>query len=257
MRDRPGILPLFYTQKDSRLIFGSEVKAVLCGVGARPEMDLQGLDQLFTFWAPFSPRTLFSGVSELPPGHMAVFENGRLNVRAYWDWRFPEDGDYSAAPEEELAGQLHDLLIDATRLRLRSDVPVGAYLSGGLDSSILASLIHQYGGVPVRTFSIGFEDRNLDESDFQQQLIRHLGADHSSIQCRNSDIAREFEHSIWHTESAILRTAPVPMGILSSLVHDQDYKVVLTGEGADEVFGGYDIFNEAKIRSFWASNSDS
>ncbi len=257
LRDRPGILPLFYTLKDSKLIFGSEAKAVLCGVGAKPEMDLQGLDQLFTFWSPVSPRTLFKEISELPPGHMAVFESGRLNIHAYWDWLFPEDGDFTTASEEELAGQLHDLLIDATRLRLRSDVPVGAYLSGGLDSSILVSLIHHYGDVPLRTFSIGFEDKNLDESDYQQELIQHLGAKHSSIRCQHADIARNFEHSIWHTESTILRTAPVPMGILAALVHDKNYKVVLTGEGADEVFGGYDIFKEAKIRQFWARNRNS
>jgi len=188
---------------------------------------------------------------------MAVYENGRLGVSSYWDWDFPRDGDYFTAPEDEIAHRLHDLLIDATRLRLRSDVPVGAYLSGGLDSSVLVSLIHHYGNVPLRTFSIGFEDRDLDETGFQQELVRHLGAEHSSIHCRHEDIARDFERSIWHTESAILRTAPVPMGILASLVRQQDYKVVLTGEGADEVFGGYDIFKEAKIRQFWARNRDS
>ena len=257
LRDRPGILPFFYTIRGGTLVFASEAKSVLSALGETPGLDHEGLDQLFTFWSPVSPRTLFRGINELPPGHLGIFEKGKLTVRRYWEWDFPEHGAYAQGTEQDFAEQLHELLIDATRIRLRSDVPVGAYLSGGLDSSILVSLIHHYGNVPLRTFSIGFEDKGLDESSFQKTLIDHLEADHSSIQCRHDDIAAGFEDAIWHTESAILRTAPIPMGMLSGLVRQQDYKVVLTGEGADEVFGGYDIFKEAKIRRFWAQNPDS
>ena len=252
LRDRAGIVPLFFSQDDQRLVFGSEIKSVLCGIGRKPAMNIAALDQIFTFWSPVSPNTLFEGVHELSPGHIAIYERGRLTSRRYWDWQFPEHGEYEAAGEDALADELHALLVDATRIRLRADVPVGAYLSGGLDSSILTCLIHHYGGVPLRTFSIGFEDDSLDESGYQQELIDHLGAEHTRILCRHEDIAARLEKTIWHTESAILRTAPVPMGQLSGLVHEQNYKVVLTGEGADEVFGGYDIFKEAKIRQFWA-----
>jgi asparagine synthase (glutamine-hydrolysing) len=252
LRDRAGILPLFFALDNQRLIFGSEIKSVLCGIGRKPAMNIAALDQIFTFWSPVSPNTLFEGVQELSPGHIAIYEHGCLTLRSYWNWEFPENGGYTRTCEHELADELHALLIDATNIRLRADVPVGAYLSGGLDSSILTSLVHHYGGVPLRTFSIGFEDESLDESGYQQELIDHLEAEHTRILCKHKDIATNLEKTIWHTESTILRTAPVPMGQLSGLVHEQNYKVVLTGEGADEVFGGYDIFKEAKIRQFWA-----
>lgn len=252
VRDRAGILPLFYSFDNHRLVFASEIKAVLRGRGETPALDVTALDQLFTFWSSVSPNTLFESVQELSPGHMAVFEAGTIKIQRYWDWHFPVDGEYHSAPTDELAEQLHDLMVDATRIRLRSDVPVGAYLSGGLDSSILVSLIHHYGNVPLRTFSIGFDDASLDESVHQQTLINQLGAEHSRIQCRHTDIAANLEQAVWHAESAFLRTAPVPMSLLSGLVQQKNYKVVLTGEGADEVFGGYDIFKEAKIRHFWA-----
>jgi asparagine synthase (glutamine-hydrolysing) len=257
LRDRPGILPLYYAIRDGRLFFASEVKSILAGFGAAPALNPDALDQLMTFWAPVSPQTLFEGVQEVRPGQMLVIEDGRLTTTQYWDWTFPPHGDYHTASAETQAEALHDLLVDATRLRLRSDVPVGAYLSGGLDSSVLVAIIHHYGNVPLRTFSIGFEDADYDESRYQRQMIEHLGADHSRISCGNPDIAQAFMRAIWHTESPVLRTAPIPMMLLSGLVRSQGYKVVLTGEGSDEVLGGYDIFKEAKIRHFWARNPGS
>lgn len=256
-RDRPGIAPLFYTEDDGRLLFGSEIKSLLPVMHRSPAVNPAALDQLMTFWAPVSPNTMFEGVYEVSPGEQVIVENGQIRKRLYWDWTFPTHGDYHPEGEDVLAERLHDLLVDATQIRLRSDVPVGAYLSGGLDSSVLVSLIHHHGGVPLRTFSIGFEDRGLDESSYQQLMIDHLGADHSRIDCSYADVANRFESTIERTEMPILRTAPVPMGILSGLVRQQGYKVVLTGEGADEVLGGYDLFKESKIRQFWARQPDS
>ncbi|MDH5571887.1 MAG: asparagine synthase C-terminal domain-containing protein, partial [Gammaproteobacteria bacterium] len=177
--------------------------------------------------------------------------------KRYWDWICAKPGQYYSVNEGELTEELHDLLLDATKIRLRSDVPVGAYLSGGLDSSVITALIHNFGDVPLRTFSLGFDDNSLDEGDYQRQMIDHLNAKHSKVQCSNQDIADNLLKTIWHTESPILRTAPVPMSLLSQLVRKEGYKVVLTGEGADEVFGGYDLFKEGKIRQFWAKNPDS
>ncbi len=257
VRDRPGIAPLFYTTQNGRLLFGSEIKAILPILGQAPRLCPDSLDQLMTSWAPVSPKTMFEDIYEVRPGELLTLKNGQMKHHRYWDWTFPQKGEYRTEPEDQLAGELHDLLVDATKLRLRSDVPVGAYLSGGLDSSVITSLIHHYGGVPLRTFSIGFDDKGFDETNFQQQMIDHLGADHSRVHCSQGDIGRNFLSTIWHTESPILRTAPVPMRILSGLVNQQNYKVVLTGEGADEVLGGYDIFKEAKIRQFWAKHPDS
>lgn len=256
-RDRTGIAPLFYSEEDNKLIFASEIKAILPALSSNVSLNRQALDQLFTFWAPVSPATVFNGVKELSPGYILVYKEGRSTLKRYWDWKFRQDGDYLTGNENDLAAELKDRLIQATRIRLRSDVPVAAYLSGGLDSSVLVSIIKNFTDTPLRTFSIGFNEESLDESVFQQELIKHLDTDHSNIHCSNSDIAENFVKTIWHTESPVLRSAPVPMGMLSGLVHDSHYKVVLTGEGSDEVLGGYDIFKEAKIRQFWAINQSS
>ena len=258
IRDRVGIVPLFYTIKDGKLIFASEVKAILRALKQSPSMNLTALDQLMTFWSPVSPNTVFKDIYEVSPGKMLIAEQGKTRTQRYWEWQYSRKDDVIADTDiTTLAEQLHDLLIDATRIRLRSDVPVGAYLSGGLDSSVITAIIHQYGNVPLRTFSIGFDDTDLDESHYQQQLIEHLRANHTRIQCGYADIANNFLNTIWHTEAPILRTAPIPMGLLSGLVRQQQYKVVLTGEGSDEVLGGYDIFKEGKIRQFWAKFPES
>jgi len=256
-RDGAGILPLFHTQKGGRLLFGSEVKALLPLIG-RPSLDPIALDQILTLWAPVSPRTPFAGVSELAPGHMLVAERGTVEVRQWWDWSFPESPDgYRTGPEAELAKELWSLLEAAARIRLRSDVPVGAYLSGGLDSSSLAALVKDAVGGRLRTFSIEFQDAGLDEAAFQQPMVERLGTDHSRIRCAASDIGLAFSETIRATECPVLRTAPAPMGLLSGLARREGYKVVLTGEGADEVLGGYDIFKEAKVRWFWAKQPNS
>jgi asparagine synthase (glutamine-hydrolysing) len=257
IRDRVGILPLFYTRQDERLLFASEIKAILSLLPTAPRLSPAVLDQIFTFWAPCSPNTLFEGIFEVPPGHMLILENGLLRESTYWDWRFPDQADYLTGTTAELTDQLYELLADATRIRLRADVPVGAYLSGGLDSSTLVALIRRHSAAPLKTFSIGFEEKSLDESAFQQQMVEHLGVEHSRIFCHNRNIAENFPTTIYQAETAILRTAPTPMQLLSGLVHRSGYKVVLTGEGADEVLGGYDLFKETKIRQFWARNPQS
>ncbi len=256
VRDRVGIVPLYYTEQNKDVIFGSEIKAIIAALDTSPVLNPNSLDQLMTFWSPISPNTLFKDIYEVSPGNMIIF-SGKKEVIQYWDWSFSNKDSYLQGTDEELAGTLHDLLIDATKIRLRSDVPVGAYLSGGLDSSVLVSLIHHYSENSLRTFSISFEDKGLDESDYQKEMIEHLSTQHSQIFCKNSDVGAGFLDTIWHTESTILRTAPVPMNILSGLVQKQNYKVVLTGEGSDEVLGGYDIFKETKIRQFWARNKNS
>ena len=135
IRDRAGIAPLFYTQGDSKLLFASEVKSLLAATKTPPELNHNALDQIFSFWAPVSPETMFKNVFEVSPGQMLIIENGKVSKTQYWDWEFPQDGSYLTGSDDELASELKELLIDATRIRLRSDVPVVAYLSGGLDSS--------------------------------------------------------------------------------------------------------------------------
>ena len=153
--------------------------------------------------------------------------------------------------------ELKRLLIDSTRLQLKADVPVGAYLSGGLDSSVTTALIRNYTGSKLQTFSVAFEDGDYDESPFQKEMAKALGTEHNEIRCSYKDIRDNFEKVIWHTEKPVLRTAPSPLFLLAGLARKTGFKVVLTGEGADEVLGGYDIFKEAKIREFWARMPES
>ncbi|WP_018719640.1 asparagine synthase (glutamine-hydrolyzing) [Arhodomonas aquaeolei] len=258
VRDRVGIAPLYYAERDGRLLFASEVKALLPALGEAPRMDPAGLDQLLTFWAPVAPRTLFAGISELPPGEMLIAEGGRCRRRRYWQWQYPEHPDgYLRDTPESLAESLHDLLADAVRVRLRADVPVGAYLSGGLDSAVITALIHRRADVPLRTFSLRFTDPGLDESAFQRAMVEHLRAAHTAVPVTDELVANGLPAAVWHAEMPMLRAAPVPMAALSAAVRGAGYRVVLTGEGADEVLGGYDLFKEAKIRAFWARQPDS
>jgi asparagine synthase (glutamine-hydrolysing) len=262
-RDRVGIRPLFYTMADGALVFGSEIKAILLDPRVEAGIDFLSLAQVFTFWAPLTPRTVFRDILEVPPGHyLRVKAGGSPTITRYWSLAFPDDPSPSLSPErggeeEYYAQRLRELLIDATRLRLRADVPVGAYLSGGLDSSTITALIRNYTTNYLRTFSIAFSDREFDEREYQETMEAFLETDHRRVECAHADIGQVFPEVIWHTEVPILRTSPAPMYLLSRLVHENDIKVVLTGEGADEFLGGYNIYKEAKVRRFWAKVPDS
>ena len=257
VRDRVGILPLYYANDGKHLVFASEAKALLASGYVDAKLNHSALDDLLTFWCPVAPNTVFAGIQQVRPGEMIILEGGTVTTRQYWDWSYPTENRFHDGHPQKLADELEELLSDATRIRLRADVPVGAYLSGGLDSSSLVALIQKQNLSELRTFSIAFDSKAHDESGYQAELSQHLGTQHSSIRCSQDDIAAEFLSSVWHSESPILRTAPIPMNLLSGLVRDNDFKVVLTGEGADEVLGGYDIFKEAKVREFWSRNADS
>lgn len=251
-RDRAGIRPLFFARQRGRLAFASEVKALYELPWIDRGLDPEGLAQVFCYWAPLEGRSVFRGIEALPPGSMLVLHDGRIGMRRYWDWSFPEGRIAATRSADDYADELRELLVSAVRLQLRSDVPVGAYLSGGLDSSIITSIIKNFTDVPLRTFSLTFADAEFDETTHQNELVDYLRTTHTRIRCTAADIGSAFPKTIWHTESPVVRTAPTPMMLLSRHVRAAGYKVVLTGEGADEVFGGYDIFKEAKVRRFMA-----
>jgi asparagine synthase (glutamine-hydrolysing) len=257
-RDRMGVRPLFYATHGGATYFASEAKALFEVPGIAAELDPIALDQVFTIWFPLAPRTIFKGVSELPPGHVLIARDGRIAVRPYWRLEFPDaDATLDERAERALAEEARALLINATRIRLRADVPVGAYLSGGLDSSLVAAMAARIAPTRLRTFSVRFDNPEFDETAFQCEMAEALGTEHSSVLCRAADIGAMFPDVVRHAERPILRTAPAPLMILSKLVRDEGFKVVLTGEGADEVFGGYDIFKEAKLRRFCARDPNS
>jgi asparagine synthase (glutamine-hydrolysing) len=256
-RDRLGVRPLFYTRTAGSFLFASEIKALLTSPEVSIEIDLHGLNQIFTFWTTVPPRTAFKNILQLPPGCSLTIEDSHFSVRPYWSASYPPSAKFDGGNENQLAEELLQLLLDATRIRLRADVPVGAYLSGGIDSTVTTALVRKLAGDRLRSFSITFEDAEFDEGIFQREASSYLGTQHTSVSCSRSDIAQVFPEVIWHTEQPVLRTAPAPMFLLSKLVHESGFKVVLTGEGADEVLGGYDIFKEAKIRRFWGRNLSS
>ena len=257
-RDRLGVRPLFHTQVNKTFLFGSEIKAIFAYPGVLREIDVHGLDELFTYWCTIPPTTFFRSIHELPPGHSMTVDASGIAIRQYWNHQF-ETTPAVVAPSQEqaYADELLDLLVNATQIRLRSDVPVGAYLSGGLDSTVTTALVKKFTNARLRTFSVSFEDAEFDESSFQAEAVRFLDTEHQEIRCSKNQIGEVFPDVIWHTEKPVLRTAPAPLYLLSRLVRNSGYKVVVTGEGSDEVLGGYDIFKENKIRRFWESQPNS
>jgi asparagine synthase (glutamine-hydrolysing) len=265
-RDRVGVRPLYYAERDGQLTFGSEVKAIFAAAPELPRaFDPIGLDQCFTWWTMIAPRTAFAGVRELEPGHVRIYTlSGHLSGqrsadasgpttvedRAYWQPRYPADFRGSLADAEAAVAAA---LERATELRmLRSEVEVGSYLSGGLDSSLIATLGRRAKGSGFHTFSLRFADAEYDEGTYQRLMAERLGADHHEVVVGRRDIAEIFPTVCTHAERPLLRTAPAPMYLLSRLVRQHGIKVVLTGEGADEMFAGYDLFREGAVRRFWA-----
>lgn len=257
-RDRVGIRPLFYYKSGKKFLFASEIKAIFLDSSISREIDLQSLHQVFTCWTTITPKTIFKDLYELPPGFSMVIKNGDIvDLKPFWSIPYYAQEERFKGSFGDAAQELRELMLDSVRLRLRADVPVGAYLSGGLDSSIITALISGNFNNNLRTFSISFKEEGFDETPYQREMVQHLKTDHSQIMISNSDIMEYFPQVIWHCEKPLLRTAPVPMFLLSKLVRENQFKVVLTGEGADEIFGGYNIFKEAKVRHFWSKYPES
>lgn len=241
-RDRFGIKPLYYASTRDALLFGSEAKAILASGLVEGQLDPLALKDLFGFGFVTGAKTLLNSVRQLPPGHFLLCEDGKINIRQYWDMQFPAHAEFPAKSEAEWADQLHGQLAESVRLHLRSDVPVGAWLSGGLDSSAITSLMRQWVGSPVKTFGVRFENPHCDELGRVRTLDRFPGYELSNqiIICRDSDFERLSE-AVWHAEEPTAYGLEVPRLMLAEQTVPS-IKVVVTGEGADELFGGYHWF---------------
>ncbi len=251
-RDRVGVRPSFHPTHGGGWRGAAEGRALVADPSSPRAVDPEGLDETFTFWSAVPPRSLFKNILQLPPGHNVVVEGGKVRITPYWIPQFPERHQEHRLPEAMAAAELAHHLREATNIRLRADVPVGAYVSGGLDSSVVAALVRRTEGVPLRTYSLRFLDAEFDEGGPQKAVVDLLQTDHRDVQVSDADIARVFPDVCWHTEASILRTAPAPLFMLSKLVRQSNFKVVLTGEGADEFLAGYDLFREDRVRRFWA-----
>ena len=256
-RDRVGIRPLFYTQTENSFVFGSEIKALIEHPDVSLKLAPKALSQYFTFWTALSPATAFKDVYEVPPGTYLIVNENKIEHFTYWKLPINKPNAYKYNTLEEASVKFEETFSEAIKIRLRSDVPVAAYLSGGIDSSITTSFVKKICPGNLKTYSIGFDEKEFDESSYQRIASDYFNTDHQSVCCNSSEIADNFEKVVWYCEAPLLRTAPIPMSLLAKSVRDDNTKVVITGEGADELLGGYNIFKETKIRHFWAKNPNS
>ena len=239
-RDRVGINPLHYAVVDGVLLFGSEIKAILEHPLAPREVDLTGLDHVLSFPGLVAPRTLFKGIHSLPAGHFLRAGPRGIEVREYWDLIYPEASEPVAErPEAFYFDGLRERLDQAVRYRLQADVPVGFYLSGGLDSSLIGALIHQASDLPRHSFSITFPDQEISEARHQRLMSQVLGSVHHEIHFDWAEIAERLERMIYHCECPVRESFNTCALALSAAARQAGVPVVLAGQGADELFAGY------------------
>lgn len=240
-RDQFGICPLFYTFFDGVFIFASEIKAILKHPNVQRMVNPEGLDQVLTFPGPVSPVTLFKNIASLPPGHSMLVKDGQLNITQYWDLDYPEDGRQPSFSENYYEEKLEALLLQSVKYRLNADVPIGFYLSGGLDSSLIGALMK---AITPQTsypaFSIGFpSNQEMNERPFQQQMAQHLQAPNTEIIFDSSEVEKKLKQAVLSAECALKESYNTCSLALSESVKRSGVKVILSGEGADELFGGY------------------
>jgi len=247
-RDPYGERPLFYSRLGNGYAFASEIKALMVLEGLERRINPTALRHLYSFWSTLPEESCFEGIFAIPPGHWGELHNGTLSVEQYY--RPPLHASHSnlISDLQSASISLKERLHDSIALRLRSDVPVATYLSGGLDSSIITALASEQLNGKLSSFSISFDHAEHDESKYQNLVSRRIGTEHHVVKVTLSDIASNLRSALWHTESPIFRSAPVPMYLLAREMRKAGYKVALTGEGADEIFLGYDLFKETLFR---------
>jgi asparagine synthase (glutamine-hydrolysing) len=248
-RDHLGIKPLYYTQVGQRLLFASEIKALLEDPNCRRAVNLPALSQLFTLRFVASPATLFDGISKLPPGHCLVANADGIAVHRFWNWKPTR---FSSASQADLVEQYRSLVEDAVRLQMRSDVPVGLFLSSGVDSAALLALMSQHAGAPVHTFTVGFEDgEKSNETDDARALSNRFGARHDELIVGAQDYLRYFDRHLWDIEEPLGNETAAAFYFVSQLA-SQRVKVALTGQGADEPWAGYQRYVGIKLSQLYS-----
>ena len=243
-RDRIGQKPLVYHAQPDRLLFASELKSLLQVGGVRREVDPGAIDEYLTYQYIPHPKTIFRGINKLPPGHLAVFQDGKLDVRPYWQ---PNLNAETSIGPSDAAEQLTELLSSAVEMRMRSDVPLGAFLSGGIDSSLIVALMQQRSGQAIKTFTIGFPVAEYDETGYAKQVSEHLGTDHEELQVDPSGIDI-LPKLVWQYDEPFADSSAIPTWYLSEMTRRQ-VTVALSGDGSDELFAGY-----PRYRAVWLAS---
>ena len=243
-RDRMGVKPLYYARVEGGLLFGSEAKALFASGLVKPSLDVRSVDNFFSFTYPLQPRSMFQGVYKVLPAEEVVIEHGRVSTHRYWTLRFDEP--MHSQPTSDYAEELLSLLRASVKRQLMSDVSVGAYLSGGIDSTLIVALMKNLGHSAVETFSVGFDDQRYDESSIFKSTAELLGVKNHCMQAKAS-FAASYPRVLWHLEMPFRHPVAIPYFHLSRFVRERGVKVVLTGEGSDELFGSYNVFVENKL----------
>jgi asparagine synthase (glutamine-hydrolysing) len=242
-RDRIGKKPLFYAHQNDRLMFASELKCFSHVPGFKPEVDPAAIDEFLTYQYIPHPGTIWKGVNKLSPGHFATFSGGTLRVERYWNY----DPQYQTSfSHDEAVERVQHLLEDSVRIRLQSDVPLGAFLSGGIDSSLIVALAQRNSESPIRTFSIGFPDKDFDETAFAAEVARFVGTDHTRFEVTPDGVSI-IDKLAWHYDEPFGDSSAVPTWYLAELTR-KEVTVALSGDGGDELFAGYE-----RYRALWLS----
>ncbi len=255
-RDRYGIRPLYILNHNNRFYFSSELKAFDLIENYQRAFNIQNLYEHALLWNTIDESTVFENIRILPSGTFEIYKIGE-NPAKHRYYEIGESNGSSPSGFDDACEEFRTLLKDSVRLRLRSDVPVACYLSGGIDSSVTTHLTSEIMGERFKTFSIAFEDRDYDESRYQKEMVNSINSDHHEIKIDYDLIDSNFMNAIYHTERPVFRTAPVPLYLLSRSVHENGIKVVLTGEAADEILFGYDSFKELVLLDLWRKDPES
>ena len=254
-RDRLGIKPLYYAEVAGEFVFASEIKSLLAHPQVSAEVNLHGVGQYLSLKYVPAPETMFAGIYSLPPGHYLRYRRGSLESVRYWDIPFTETSEAKleqAHNEAEASDKLLDLLRESVRLRLRSDVPFGAFLSGGVDSSLIVALMAEELSSPVKTFSVGFDGEGLaDELPYAAMVARRFGCEHHTLRIGAADFLEHAEDVLWHLDQPIADQATVATHMVAKLAR-QHVKMVLTGEGGDELFAGYARYQGERYAKYFS-----
>lgn len=250
-RDRLGIKPLFYHWDGKTLIAASEIKAIFASGHVEPKLNKASIKNYITYQFSICPNTPFESIYELAPGqHMTLMPDNDPKIEQYWDLEFPKDGEYESLDENYWLEAFQSGMEDAVGSHTIGDVPLGSYLSGGIDSCSITELLTKSYSKSVNTFSIGFEDKNHDESSIYRQVANYLGVENNELMFSNKDnYFDKFKQSLYHLEQPQRLSVDIPHFLLSKMVRDQNYKVVCTGDGADEILAGYDCFRQDQMRT--------